>query len=86
MRVKQSHITTSGLPTQQPISSDVEVYAGRIVWHGRRLLKPGVSGNERLTRLRSIISAAQDAYDSELARMDALNSLKADPQLEAPIV
>lgn len=51
-----------------------------------QIQKPGTSASERLIRLRSIISAAQDAYEKELEQLDSLNSVKADPATEVPIV
>lgn len=40
----------------------------------------------RLILWRLIIRTAQDEYDRELQELDSLNSVKADPALEVPIV
>lgn len=80
--------SSAGLLTRRIVPSDVEVEIAvcRIRWHANRLLRPGISSSERLIRLRSILSAARDAYEVEVQQLDSLSFVQADPQTEVPVV
>lgn len=43
------------------------------------------SRTKRIWLIRGIIDAAHRLHDQELQQMEALNSVKCDPQLEVPI-
>lgn len=82
--MKKSSIATAGLLTRRAASC--EMTADRIRYHLKTLTTRGLPANDRLSLWRSIIRLAQDEYDRELSELESLNSVKADPALEVPIV
>lgn len=57
----------------------------RIEAHLVRLMRCSTSRTDRMLLWRLIIDAALAAHEQEVAELDALCSLKADPSLEIPI-
>lgn len=57
----------------------------RIQFFLSRLRDEKTKASDRLLCLKLISDAALNEYWAELGKMDALNSLKADPALEVPV-
>lgn len=62
----------------------ITIYTIRIKSHLAKL-ETEQSRERRLRILRHISEAALDAHDVELRALESLNSVKADPQLEAAV-
>ena len=73
----------SPLPNSFSEHQDLEIIVGRIRYHASRLLKPGISGNDKMYRLRQIIRTAQDEYDRILKEEDSKNFVLSDPIITA---
>lgn len=58
----------------------------RIQWRLKQLANPATSRLDRLMIWKSISDAALCAWEKEVNDLDSLNSLKADPVLEVPVV
>jgi hypothetical protein len=55
----------------------------RITHHVEKLRDPKTKRGFRIVHWRSLIRLAQDEYDRELAQLDSLNAVHADPALTA---
>lgn len=67
------------------IAATCEV-SGRIRSHLKAVERLDVGRSGRLVLWRLVIRVAQDEYDRELQELESLNSLKADPATEVPVV